>query len=1156
MAYSMQNKSHQQNDGSGTGRSAGLTLLLGAFKQDRPVVAILGQTAGWSTGADPALAAALKHIGSEGRTWRDLLGSDILPTGFHDWLAGRFERRLPSAALEELTEAHFSAVYTSSLDPGLANMLSTAGREAEPVILGSPPPRVVRSRRRPPLYHLFGRAGGGSASLRPPLSSGGLSQHRLRHTSAMLAGIAETVTPLGLLVVDGYDPAGDWLRAEDLLAAIGSSPVEGVLWCGKEPGFVESDAETFAELVRAGIVVKESRSLATLLAEKATELDSVARESWGDPEIVSLSNGRRLVVEPSLRLATQTSSSIIDDSWTGSLDPLDEDEERASFHAFHGLLGNPRTSVEGVRRGFSIEREFEQDLWRKVERALAHHQSEKGAIVVHGQSGTGKSIALSRLVLQAREKGVPVLLASGRLPQPIDIATFLQAVDSVERTTLLVVDAILPPDRYDEILRSARSLGHRLVVVGSSYRIDAPAKVGAERVVEATDRLSRKEGEALLQLVKRFATDVFGSVRDNLDQSHALAKFYRLLPESRARIARGLGREALVAEQELRLRGSRSRRTQTPTTAIAQALALAGFAKLEGQLFDERTVDPADSPAARVIDLVMSASRLFKSVPIGLLLRTVSNELMLPEGRIDIDLLTDMFEGQDLFRWKYGDEEGSDLTVGARLQIEAQIICDRRIGGARGEADALLDLVRNAHRAGPEEADETRFVAEIVQAMGPDGPEGDRYSDHYAEIARSLTSLRASTGVLNGRLMLQESSLRRAYVRIHQDIENDERARLLVEATGAVDLAVDTIESDPHRIYASRRTRQHLIVDRAATYGFIATGQAREGSATSWSTYVAARDKVSEALSQVESYHSQDIALWLPTRVLAGTSRLDDRQRFELRGDLLSGLDSVDVSSLDPAQTDKFQKQRMIAAGVLGDEKLADEAFQALAKAGSTVGYYLRAREMAPERPEGETTLGRGDVDRASRTAEYLVTHRGAIAADPRCLRLLLEMEWAKATGRWLFRGLRQPIPAGRDDRARVRSILSDLMLSQPHNPPARHSYLDAVMTWLEGSEDAAIRKWRELDQQTRYVEAGRVVARHVVTNEGQRPIVYSGTVERHIGGDRWSVYVEKLRRHVDMLASSFPNEDLAKGRSVGNFAVSFNYRGPIADRIATGIER
>lgn len=1152
----MEKKSDQHNDGGGTERSVGCASLLDAFKQDRPVVAILGQTAGWFTEADPVLAVALEHVGIEGRTWRDLLRPEILPTGFYEWLAGRFERRLPSAALEELTDAHFSAVFTSSLDPGLANMLSTGGREAEPVILGSPPPRVVRSRRRPPLYHLFGRAGGGSTSLRPPQSAGGMAQHRLRHTSAMLAAIAETVTPMGLVVVDGYDPADDWLRAEDLLAAIGSSPAGGVLWCGKEPGFADSEAETFAELVQAGIVVKEPRPLATLLAEVKAELDPDAGATWGDPEIVSLDDGRRLVVEPSLRLVTQTSSSIIDDSWTASLAPLDEDEERASFHVFHGLLGSPRTSVEGVRRGFSIEREFERGLWRKVQRALAHHQSEQGATIVHGQSGTGKSVALSRLVLKARETGVPVLLATGRLPQPVDIAPFLQAVDKVERTTLLVADATLPPDRYDEILRSARSLGHRLVVVGSSYRIGAPANIGAERAFEASDRLSLKEGEALLRLVERFATNVVNSVRDKLDQTHTLARFYRLLPESRARIARGLGREALFTEQELRLRGARSRRTRPPITAMAQALALAGFAEPGAPLFDEQTADPADGPAARVIDLVMSASRLFKNVPIGLLLRTVSNELMLPEGRIDTELLTDMFEGQDLFRWKFGDEEGSDLMVGARLQIEAQIICERRIGGARGEADALLDLVRNAHRAGPEDADETRFVAEIVQAMGPDGPEGDRFRDHYAEIARALTSLRASTGVLNGRLMLQESSLRRAYVRTHQDIESDERARLLVEATEAVDLAVDTIESDPQRIYASRRTKQHLIVDRAATYGFLATGQAKEGSATSWSAYVAARDRLSEALSQVETYHSQDIALWLPTRVLAGNSQLDDRQRFELRGDLLSGIDSVDVSSLDPAQADKFHQQRMIAAGVLGDEKLADEAFQALAEAGSTVGYYLRAREMAPKRLEGETTLGSSDVDRASRTADYLVTHRSTIAGDSRCLRLLLEMEWAKATGRWLFRGLRQPIPAGLDGRTRVRSVLSDLILSQPHDPPARHSYLDAVMTWLEGSEEAAIRKWRDLDQQTRYVEAGRVVARHVITDESQRTIVYSGTVDRHIGGDRWSVYVEKLRRHVDMLASSFPNENLAKGRSVANFAVAFNYRGPIADRIPTGIER
>jgi hypothetical protein len=966
----------------------------------------------------------------------------------------------------------------------------------------------------------------------------------------MLRNLDETATPLGLIVVEGYSPEIDWLRAEDLLAVISAAPEHGVLWCGTEPAFGQDDGDVYRALVDSGTVVRDERSFAELLVGEQPALDASQNTGWDDPEIVTLGGGPKLVVSPKLRLVTQASASIIDDSWSSFLSPLSLEEERRRFHGFHGLLGGVRSTFEGLRREFAIERDFEKTLRDRVGRALSQHHAENGAIVVHGQSGVGKSIALARLSLYARVEGAAVLHTQGKLPQAGDVSEFLQAVDQVGGVTLIVADATVPTQRYDDLLRALRSAGHRVVVVGSTYRIDRKDQVGRSRLLEVSALLSKEEKRRLQKLVERFVPEGRSKLQSAASGDHALARFYRALPESRSRISEGLGREARLAEHGLRVRGARRRPVKT-LGALGMALADAGFEVAQQQLLPHASGDEGEAPAGRIIDYVMASSRLFKNIPIGLLLRAVAAEQTAENGLVDTGLVLELFQDQDLFRWKYGDEEGSDLLIGSRLQIEAEIVCNRRLGSAQAEAEAIIALIRCAYRAGPDDNDETRFVVDIVQAMGPDGPAGGRYRDQFADVGRALTDLRAKTGVMNGRLMLQESALRRAHVRTHADLHPDTKATLLVEATKAVDGALDAIDEQSNRIYASRRTREHLLVERAATYGFLATDAAQNAQSPDeiWSSYKAAREATLLATGRVDSYPPLDIALWTPARILRQAAALRADQTLELKADIWATLDLIDPGSLDPTQYEMFQRQRLSVADVLGDVTVGDEAFEALDRAGSTVGYFIRARTLAPIREAVDGEAVAADVRRAHDAVAYLREHYARIAADPRCIQLMLTMEWLVSTRRWLFKGLRQPIPANPDDRLRVKNLLLDLGLAQADLLQPRYRYLEAVLTWLDGGEDNAIRIFRELDHETKFVEAGRVLARHVLTDDRAR--VFDGMVERQIGQERWSVFVETLNRRVDLLSSASRDDDLAVGRTVHDFSISFNFRGPLVDRLA-----
>lgn len=117
----------------------------------------------------------------------------------------------------------------------------------------------------------------------------------------------------------------------------------------------------------------------------------------------------------------------------------------------------------------------------------------------------------------------------------------------------------------------------------------------------------------------------------------------------------------------------------------------------------------------------------------------------------------------------------------------------------------------------------------------------------------------------------------------------------------------------------------------------------------------------------------------------------------------------------------------------------------------------------------------------------------------------------------------------------------------------ARYRYLDAVFTWLTTDETGARASFRALASETEYVERGRVINRHVIADEAGHPILFDGIVDRQLSDKRWSVFIEKLSRHVDFIEGD-RHQSIEVGRTLRRFAVAFNYLGPIVDPLSSGV--
>ena len=1127
-------------------------LLISAIDTKVPMVLILGQSAWTESGIeDPILVNALEKLGCSTeiqRGWFDLLDTTQMPHSFYEWLAERFERRVHPPWLSVLEALPWSAVFTSAIDPTLKSLLTGRGREPEIVLTASETPRAIRSTARPPLYYLFGRAGSQDPQTQPPVDRAELNSRRIGHALPILNRILDTATTLGLVVVDGFMPDRDWLKIDDMLGTIARSVPEQILWFGDQPQIGIEDAAEFKYAVASGRIVVEHTRLGTIVSELRAvgRLPNIVSPESHEAGIVSFLGDKCLETTPEERLRVEAVSSIVDDTWTAFLPPLGQDAEYDMFRRFHGDLGGPRLVVEGVRRQFGIERDFERHLMRFVNEALADHASLDTPIIVHGQSGTGKSVALARVVAQVRkEKIAAVLYSIGRVPQPQEIAGFCEEAErSGAEVTLIVCDANRDVEYYRDLLMSMRSLGRRVVVLGSRYRIidtlDQLGKFGFEAPAE----LSQNEQGKLSELLARFLIDPL--VQEAASDTHILAFLYRHLPLSRSRIASGLGTEARMAEHNLRIR-SHQIRTPLPETQLAQKLIEAGFSYTTRSSSGEREDGALESGDVtnRIIDLVMVAGSLNCPVPINLLLRAAIEGL----PKTNNVMIAKIFREQDLFRWKWADEERSELLVLPRLTLEAELLCRYRLGGAEKEAERLIELIGSVRSTEISAYHGRSFLFNLLQQIGSDGPRGLRYKASFVQIARVLTRLRIHFGVIHPSLILQESSFRRAAVR-ENEIDDESRLTLLEEARDAVQTALDGIENGT--IKATRRTRQYLYVERASLYGFLAYDRARRSAPSEeiWSSYEAARIAIRQAVGVTDNYYPLDVGLWTPTDVLK-IANLTEVQKAEIEADIYSILDQVDPDILSSKQREKFQTRRMMVGGILKNKILADDAYAELEASGSTAGYFLRARELAPILSQDIEDLKDPEtISRARRAAEFLDAHIKRIAHDERCLSLLLECRWITAIGRRLFRGLRQPLPVDQETR---RNLLRTVQaLNQAGDGAARHvtEYLEAVLTWMVGDDRNATQMFRELSRATEYQDPSRVVRRHVIADTDGESCSFSGRVERQRSEGHWIVRVDDLRQTIDLLGRDFPHEDIAYGRSLSGFAIAFNYIGPIADPI------
>lgn len=1100
------------------------------------------------SGDDPFLREVLRKYGDgdEKRSYFDLFDSRLSesPESAIAWMEERCRRLSPPEWLKLVASFAWNGVYTSAIDSIWPSVFRNPWREVQPIFEESYKPRDPRNRSLLHCTFLFGCVNRTDAGYRPPLRRSEW-RHQRQIAVSLARRLTELVTPLGTLVVEAHGGQRDWYEIEELLPIFGAFGNRQVHVFSASESF-DSNAE-IRELVNDGKVILHSESLAQLLSE-ASELGYLTLGLRPDDE----QRGRRIRVEDKyiavprdLWNTVSRTAAILDDATIASAPPISEE---ALYREFREALSRTegRPNWTAYSRNLYFTRHYESKLRAEIERQLSAKEISDLPIILHGPTGTGKTVASAALAYSVRKAGkYPVLFIERRTQKTniSDVEQFCRwAEEQGAKACLLVWDGMLDLDEYSRSLRQLTSKGRKVVLIGTAYTFPSQY-TKSSRFIEAPQRLVESERDEFGKYLKRFhpALDKFVGRAPDVLRQNFLVTLYRLLPPTRSAIRTGVAKEISYAENLIMERASQPSAEPAFPSALAKALFKAGVVS-ENEFFSSTENIAGDENLTNVQNLtglIMIPGQFGIRVPLELLLRG------LKYGHTAS--LAKLLEDIDIFFW-YEDAVGN-IEIGPRNQLEARLIVQARLGGTLSEigfAKRLLSEVREGAVSGDREID---FAVDLLLALRGKRQTFSAYSDHFRELAETLTDIRDNRGIENPRLMLQEANLLREWViaRSKSGFPAPDDRQLLDRAEDVLHRAIELVGDDPRR----KDIRGYLMVELGSTLATKArTSLNRQGQAREVVSSFESMRKVllsARTLNQY-NYYPIDVLAWATRDVLSSTV-LTKTERAEAIADMLYTFQTAPKDEFDPEQVENFDKRRLEFAQFVGEEALAQDAFDALVAQGSAAGFFIRALHLSGL-PDSAPLGAQWDNLRLRRALEYLEENRSKVSQDARCLDLLLDLWWMVKTKNRFFASERTAPPLGPDDWQYLLNVVDQLSLTG-------ESYRPLVLTFLRGLSlfhlrqyDASIEAFREVDRESETMWGKqRIIRSYIASQKSGQPQVFHGTAAWVTpDGARAEVYVEEIMRRVPFFPREFGQPNIRKGETLGEFHIAFNFLGPVAD--------
>jgi hypothetical protein len=1127
--------------------------------QQGPSVLFLGQNyLSLETSIDPLLTEIIRKFGSNENAsgYSKILNNDAFksPEAMESgitWMRKRCTQIPTPEWLNIVAAFPWNSVLTSAFDSIWLNLFRSEWRELQPLYDDKYTPLNIRNQFKLHCTCLFGNVNGHDESSRPPLTKQQLARRRLVALN-LAQRIPDIITPFGVLVIEGYEGNQDWLNLDELLSVLHNLSVGQVHIFSCSTG-LKKDPDVQEE-VRAGKIVLHDESLASYLLWARNE----GRLQLGAPPDSKEHNRRIRIRESVLYVPSElwneviTFATIIDDSTIAPPPSLATQSD--IYREFRNFLSESSNKVvwSGYSRGFAFHRNFEDELHKKVNDKLQSSKSHTRPIVVHGQTGTGKTIALGSIAYRTRIEGrYPVLYINHGTQRNIraKLDSFCEWVENNSAgQTLIVWDGMLDVDEYYKLLQFLASKGRKAVLVGSSYNLPE-TNLKKVDLVSAPSELSSVEIQRFEKFLDKIDPEISVMAKERMEikNSYFLVALYRFLPDTRDGLGKGVQKEVGRTEENILKMLRRSNYREKFSTALGIALLKSNSEYIKAlTTFEGATeIEGEDvSQLQALIGLIMVPGRLNLSVPIDLLLRSLN--------KIDIVNFVDVLKRFDIFRW--ATDQTGNITISPRNSTEATLLVQARLGKASTEVAYATQLIR-AIKCSEEisENPELQFAIDLVRSMGPNGRNPDYYANEYLNLSASLEFLREEQSVLNPRLMLQEALLVREFVKENDAVKKspDTGQLLLDKAEKVIRDALDLVLVDNRR----RQLRSVLLVELSSILGTKILHMIRQKQLFTeiWPIYQEARRKLFEArANDPQNYYQVDVMSWIVIALLEYDKNhvMDSGTRAEIEADILHVFEMGETEDYGPKQLEMFNSKREIIGYLLNRQDISDDAFAALLAKGSGAGFYLRAARMANVRAlPRKGDLGSEQLEDCLTGVRYLEENIDHIIQDGRCLYLLLRLWWMSEVGKPMFSTFREAVPFSDEQWELLLSHITNLSNAGEEFIKPTIKYLKGLAHFHLRHYQTAFDIFKELEKDREVQSIRRLSLSYVLsTPDGRAQAFYGIATKVTQDGRKGWVYLPEVDREIPFNPRDFNKPEMREGEALNNFRIAFNFIGPIAD--------
>ena len=842
------------------------------------------------------------------------------------------------------------------------------------------------------------------------------------------------------------------------------------------------------------------------------------------------------------------------------------------------------------RNGFSVHREFEDELYRAVVEGL--ESNSEIPIILSGQTSSGKSVALSSLaykIFNAHRYPVvyvnnPDVVFSINTPAGISLDNLLKEMRDCGGRTLVVLDwSVFNLQRSDLIRRISDAYinrGHNVLFVASAMHTEGLEK--RYRIIQAPIALSENEKKAFKELVvdkaKLPRNKVEQWMKANENDNGLLSMLYRLIYELRPQLEHGIRKEINLAledtKQELERLDAPIPKEQ-PLTAFAAALMAAGYIKQRDeeaeQLSDQKqTIIDSLHPFCKSV----AVATLFKlRMPMTLAIKL----LKIPDCENADAYRTAVFSAPWIFSAMDDDKYSPGAYyVSFRDPVDAAIYLTS-IGVS--EADRLEIIAHIIASINSDDSpyynDEVRFLERLIRMVGPNSDDERvrsnwkwNYGDGCPAVIDALQALRQN-GIVEPQLVAQEITyIREYYGQVNSDDLNREAlstascwlekaisiAREVRDVADYVDGApfahqgiLDSITVES--IFAELRYEdclaraQELDIPLSQSEGF------------TLSTY----DQRFSTLMEVIDYQPDNSYAYtaLLSSFLKRYQRIvveKDERFFKDMSDILAVVDATEATIPAVEQNEHYQKLKnqyfQFFDQVNKDSERASQYFDKLLLMGSPVGIHMKARTILRNAYVNcnEAIRGRSAHDACVEALgvlecpEYAPILRGHAASQF----LRLQLTWLIRNKQPIFDHERQVTYMNQTDWAQLYGICRQILYTSTGDKVDSHynatvRYIMALSCAQLERYDEAVALWTDIPENAIHTSS-RQRTWHVLSTPDGTPLMYEGTFNRR-GLQERRLYVKGMERPVLFPSLQSIGVSSPKG-DVYNLCVGTSFRG------------